>query len=390
MKKAVFEIIAEALSNLEVKVVTHVPGSGGTRVYDAWLKMTGRRDPVSFHEEVAYTVAHGAALSGERSAVLIKSHGLAKAANSLIDSLSGGTTAGFVIFVFNDKTGLHSDNIFDALSFIKGTKIPFHIGSVSGIYNDVIQCYERSESIQLPVVLFLEGSDLEEKAVETRLSITLNDKPEYSRNIRQHLVVPIFAEYQHKLLEARLAGEDTGTIPLPPVPVIPDGLPKEWQPVVTSYKKVFDSFRMVRGDMVCGDTGVSTLFALPPFDCVDMTTYMGGSLPLAIGAYMAGKKNVWAVTGDFSFIAAGHLALVEAIQRKIPLKVLIFYNKLAATTGGQEFPDGLLQRILDSYKEYVKWIEPGTEGCNIDSILFEAFLAEEIRIVVADFRESGK
>ena len=101
---------------------------------------------------------------------------------------------------------------------------------------------------------------------------------------------------------------------------------------------------------------MSTLFALPPYDCIDVTTYMGGSVPLAMGAYMAGVSPAWAISGDFSFIAAGHLGLLEAVQRQIPLKILLLCNGKAETTGGQKIPEGLLERILRGYEEYVHFI----------------------------------
>jgi len=100
------------------------------------------------------------------------------------------------------------------------------------------------------------------------------------------------------------------------------------------YTPFFAAFRKLRGEVVVGDTGISTLFSFPPYDCIDICSYMGGSIPLAVGVYLAGYRDVWAVTGDFSFIAAGHLGLLEACQRKIPLKVIILNNHRSQTTGG--------------------------------------------------------
>ena len=113
---------------------------------------------------------------------------------------------------------------------------------------------------------------------------------------------------------------------------------------------------------------------------------MGGSLPLAIGASLAGLRNVWAVTGDFSFIAAGHLGLPEALQRGIPLKVLILYNGRAETTGGQPIPDGTLEGIVDGYARYVRRIRDPQNAEETESVLREASAAAELRIVIADYR----
>jgi TPP-dependent indolepyruvate ferredoxin oxidoreductase alpha subunit len=139
--------------------------------------------------------------------------------------------------------------------------------------------------------------------------------------------------------------------------------------------------------MVTGDTGVSSLFAFEPYNCIDITTYMGGSVPLAIGAYMGGHSDVWAVTGDFSFIAAGHLGLLEARQRGIPLKVLILSNGQAASTGGQPVPENALETVLAGYNKHLLFIKNPHDGSEIRSVLQAANNSAEMRIVIADFRK---
>lgn len=61
-----------------VSVVTNVPGAGGTEVFEAYRQLSASTGPVSFHEEVAFGIAHGASLAGERAAAIVKAHGLAK------------------------------------------------------------------------------------------------------------------------------------------------------------------------------------------------------------------------------------------------------------------------------------------------------------------------
>ncbi len=140
--------------------------------------------------------------------------------------------------------------------------------------------------------------------------------------------------------------------------------------------------------MTSGDTGLSTLFALPPYECIDVTTYMGGSIPLAIGSYMAGQRPAWAVTGDFSFIAAGHLGLLEAILRGVPIKVLVLNNGKAETTGGQKIPEGMLERVLRSYSEFVDYIHNTQDYDEIKVVLEHASKSQGLKVVVADFREN--
>jgi TPP-dependent indolepyruvate ferredoxin oxidoreductase alpha subunit len=81
------------------------------------------------------------------------------------------------------------------------------------------------------------------------------------------------------------------------------------------------------------------------------------------------------------------LGLLEAIQRDIPLKVLIFYNRRSETTGGQPIPDGMLERILAGYESYVRHLSNPQDAREIEAVLREASSAQEIRTVVADYGE---
>ena len=61
------EAIASALRAGGTDVATCVPGLGATEIYDDYCKLQAQRPVFSFHEEVAYTIAHGAALAGKES-----------------------------------------------------------------------------------------------------------------------------------------------------------------------------------------------------------------------------------------------------------------------------------------------------------------------------------
>jgi hypothetical protein len=53
-------------------------------------------------------------------------------------------------------------------------------------------------------------------------------------------------------------------------------------------------------------------------------------------------------------------------------------------------PEGLLDRILLGYKEYVYVIHDPLDCCEVESIIKKASISRELSIVVADFRESKK
>ncbi len=384
MRQSVAQIIAHAIYDAGATVVTHVPGFGATQVFDAFREISLLGHPISFHEEVAYSIAHGASLVGQRSATVIKAHGFAKAANSVADSLIAGTTAGFVILVPDDKLGKHSDSILDIAAFVRGIGIPHRTLQVQDVYRHVLDAFSWSEALQLPVVLLVDADDVDQMGAYTPVQASTSP-PTYQRDVIQHVIGPLLAEYQYRVLAAKVSGQDWRELEKPALPTIPDALPKAWQPLARLYSPLFEVFQTLRGEVVTGDTGVSTLFAFPPYNCVDICTCMGGSVPLAIGAHLAGRRNVWAVTGDFAFIAAGHLGLLEAVQRDIPLKVLIFYNRRAQTTGGQPIPDSMLERILAGYESHVRYISNPQDAREIEAILREASSAQEMRIVVADY-----
>ena len=387
MKKKLSELIAQAVIDAGVVVTTYVPGYGGNEVFSKLTEITaGQNHPISFNEEVAYSIAHGAGLVGGRAVSLMKSHGFLKAGNSVIDSLYAGTTAGFVTIIFEDKEGKHSDSILDIAAFLNGIGIPYQLGSRENIYYDTLSAFEHSERYQLPCALVVESDEIHRLSSFEYTEIR-SQRPSYRREITQHVLCPPFSGYQHTVLHAKKHGEDWMKLPKPAVPTIPDSLPGEWKSAADSYSRLFTIFQSIRGSIVTGDTGISSLFAFPPYNCIDITTYMGGSIPLAIGAYLAGYHDVWALTGDFSFIAAGQLGLLEAVQRRIPLKVLIFYNGKSATTGGQPIPEGILESILSGFEEQVSYIKNPQDPRAIEAVLRDANGSNELRIVIADYRE---
>jgi TPP-dependent indolepyruvate ferredoxin oxidoreductase alpha subunit len=381
------EAIARALLHAGVKVVTCVPATGVTDVFNHFNLIRKRTNPISFNEEPAYTVVHGAAIAGTRAAALTKSHGIVKAGNSVSDSLFTGTTAGMLAIVFTDKTGIQSDSILEIEPFLKGIGIPHQMADMHNIYRQIFRLLDHSEKLRLPHALVIDSSEINKpvKIVET---VNTDDSiPIFRRNIFQHILCPFFAEYQSSVLNYKINNRDWSQLPLPENPHLPDSLPEKWKQFIAIYSPLFSQFQKIRGPVVTGDTGISTLFACEPYNCVDITTYMGGSIPLAVGACMGGHRGVWAVTGDFSFIAAGHMGLLEAWQRHLPLKILILYNGMSATTGGQPIPENTLETVLRGYESCISYINDPQNIQEVEMVLRKAQSLDKLAIVVADFRE---
>lgn len=376
-------ILARALVHAGAAVVTHVPGAGGTEVFHELDQLAPGRHRGSFHEEVAYAIAHGAAIAGKRAAVVIKTHGFAKATNAVLSSLSCGTRAGLVVLAFDDRGGTSSDNIFDAEDFIQSSEAPSRRITPHDAYGEVLAAFERSEAQQLPQVLII---DCHEAA---RLQ-PWKDRPAppppkelaFEADRERNVVCPLLGAYQRAVFENRRAGASADDVPRPVLPRIPEQLPPAFRAAMQRYQAFFDVFRSHRGRIVTGDAGSSALFAFAPERAIDVVTYMGGSVPLCIGAHQAGYDDAWAITGDFSFLAAGHYALLEALQRELAIKVVVFADGRANATGGQQVPRKLLDVVLAGYAEYTRIVEDGRDPAALEPVLREAAAARSLRIVV--------
>lgn len=382
---SVSQAIAWACQDAGTAVATCVPGSGGTNVFELYRSNSESNYPYSFNEETAYAISHGAALAGTRSATFIKAHGLLKAANAVSDSLYAGTTAGFLTIVFTDADGSHSDSILDIKPFLIGLGIPWAQADIAHVYHQVLSLFTRSESTGLPYVLIVNTSD-------TSLVIPSPDRVRitqpavhYGRNVRQHVLCPFFAGYQQQVLKARLEGNPAEGIKAPDIPILPMAVPDQWKPLILDYTPLFNAFRHIRGSLVTGDTGISSLFACEPFNSIDITTFMGGSIPLATGTILAGYHDAWAVTGDFAFVAAGHLGLLEARLRNLPLKLLLLCNGISATTGGQPVPQFTIDNLLFGYEHYMFTIHNPGDSAEVNDILERAKNSAYMAVVVVKY-----
>jgi len=101
------------------------------------------------------------------------------------------------------------------------------------------------------------------------------------------------------------------------------------------YHKVFGAMKRVEGMAVPADIGCNTMGALPPYRVFDGNWSMGSSLGVACGVAMQGHPRVLAVIGDSTFFHAGLPPLIEAIQQRLKLTVMLLDNGVAAMTGGQ-------------------------------------------------------
>lgn len=87
---------------------------------------------------------------------------------------------------------------------------------------------------------------------------------------------------------------------------------------------------------VFGDIGCYTLGALPPFNAIHTCVDMGAAITMAKGAAGAGMRPAVCVIGDSTFTHSGITGLLDAVNDRSPLTVIISDNETTAMTGGQD------------------------------------------------------
>lgn len=106
------------------------------------------------------------------------------------------------------------------------------------------------------------------------------------------------------------------------------------------HRDVYDALNRVAaeypGAKIFGDIGCYTLGALPPFRALDSCVDMGASITMAKGAADAGQFPVIAVIGDSTFTHSGMTGLLDAVNDRANITVVISDNLTTAMTGGQD------------------------------------------------------
>ncbi|MFI3314923.1 MAG: thiamine pyrophosphate-dependent enzyme [Rikenellaceae bacterium] len=87
---------------------------------------------------------------------------------------------------------------------------------------------------------------------------------------------------------------------------------------------------------VFSDIGCYTLGALPPFRAINSCVDMGASITMAKGAADSGLFPAISVIGDSTFTHSGMTGLLDAVNSKANITVIISDNLTTAMTGGQD------------------------------------------------------
>lgn len=106
------------------------------------------------------------------------------------------------------------------------------------------------------------------------------------------------------------------------------------------HRDVYEALNNVMAEIgpgrVFADIGCYTLGALPPFNAINTCVDMGASITMAKGAADAGLVPSVAMIGDSTFTHSGMTGLLDAVNEKSPITVIISDNSTTGMTGGQD------------------------------------------------------
>jgi indolepyruvate ferredoxin oxidoreductase alpha subunit len=133
-------------------------------------------------------------------------------------------------------------------------------------------------------------------------------------------------------------------------------------PHIYSYNALNEALSIYAKGRVFSDIGCYTLGALEPYGAINTCVDMGASITMAKGAADAGFVPAVAVIGDSTFTHSGMTGLLDAINDKTPITVMILDNATTAMTGGQKSAaTGKLEDIclgLGVEKEHIHVVNP--------------------------------
>lgn len=129
-----------------------------------------------------------------------------------------------------------------------------------------------------------------------------------------------------------------------------------------SFEALNEAMKDYSPGRVLADIGCYTLSALPPLESINSCVDMGASITMAVGAAEAGLVPAVAAIGDSTFTHSGMTGLLDAVNRKVPITVVLLDNSTTGMTGGQDSAGfGKLEDIVKGIgveEEHIRIIKP--------------------------------
>ncbi|NTV03253.1 MAG: indolepyruvate ferredoxin oxidoreductase [Chlorobiaceae bacterium] len=159
------------------------------------------------------------------------------------------------------------------------------------------------------------------------------------------------------------------------------------------HRDMFDAINIVMQENeehhVFSDIGCYTLGALPPYNAIHTCVDMGASITMAKGAADAGLRPAVAVLGDSTFAHSGMTGLLDAVNDRSPVTVIIADNDTTAMTGGQH-SSASGSKIIDICRglgvdeKHIRVIVPLKKNLQENiAVLREEFAYEGVSVVIA-------
>ncbi len=177
---------------------------------------------------------------------------------------------------------------------------------------------------------------------------------------------------------------------LTPVPLVVAARPPslcKGCPHIYSYNALNEALASYSKGRVFADIGCYTLGALEPFNAINSCVDMGASITMAKGAADAGLVPAVAVIGDSTFTHSGMTGLLDAVNGKANITVMILDNETTGMTGGQDSAAlGRIEAIciaLGVDKDHVRIINPSPKFHEVNlSVMKEEIQHDGVSVII--------
>jgi len=375
-------ILVEALRRAADRAYA-VPGYPVTRIAE------GLAAEITVNEKVALEYALGDSLASRRAAVIVKNVGLNVLADPMVNAVTQGLRAGVVVVAGDDVDMIASQNAQDSRFFGELAEIPVIEPSADTMGAAVEEAFRASEEFSRVALLRITPAALEgeadaayapaPRAVGTLADTSLTMRGRVAAAERR--TKAMFAWARTSSLNA-IAGGTAGVGPCPGdsrvVTVYPPpagrfekvaelGRPffaehRHLHPPATEeepetmavrgfyrtlcrtcpYAPLFALMKKKGLSAAC-DIGCSLLAMNPPYQ-VGIASYGLGS-SVAVAARSTGVS----LTGDYAMLHSGINALIDAVEKQLPLLCIVLKNKRMGMTGGHPAAD---------VARYLEWADP--------------------------------
>jgi len=161
-----------AFKDCGVRLINGVPGYPINHLFTALQNDEGMRARWQFNEKIAYEMAMGSSVCGERAAVVCKHVGMNILSDPFIISATHGIGAGIVVIAGDDVGAVFSNDEQDSRWYGKLAEIPvFDPAIPQDMYDSITHGFQLSERISAPVLVRVTEGALEEKGPVVRKKI---------------------------------------------------------------------------------------------------------------------------------------------------------------------------------------------------------------------------